>query len=293
MHYLLLALLLLAPGITEAATLSVTIDNSSLRVGDTTLVSVTLGTDGEIMNAFEGSLVLPAFLTVHEVRYTGSVVALWPEAPHETENGVLKFAGLLPGGYQNGRAEDSIRGNLFTVVVEAIKEGDGSLAIDAGTRTYLNDGNGTVRTPERVSTVVSVSGKGGIAQRLVVDTVPPEVPTVEVVPGALFDRSDRVLTFISQDKDSGILRYEVARSFFPLPEPLLIFHETENPESLNMLDSLRILSIRAIDTYGNKSVATIAPGGVFGALPSVLSVILLGYFFFAYRTRIRAIIKTR
>lgn len=293
MQYLLFALLLLVPGITEAATLSVSINTPSLRVGDTALVSVSLRTDGEIVNAVDGGLVLPASLSVREVRYTGSVVPLWLERPEETEDGVLTFAGVLPGGYQNGGAEDSIRGNLFTVVVEAVKEGGGSVAIEASTRAYLNDGKGTARTPQRESAAVTVSGQGGVAQELVADTVPPEVPTVEVVAGALFNKPDRVLTFISQDKDSGVVRYEVARSFFPLPEPLLVFHEAESPESLDALDSVRILSVRATDAYGNESVATILPGGILGMLPSVVIVILLGYFLFTYRGRVRAIIKRR
>lgn len=291
MHYLLFTLLLLIPGIAEAATFSVSIDTPSLREGDTALVSVTLGTEGEIVNAFEGGVLLPATLAVREVRYTGSVVPLWLEVPRVTKDGVLTFAGVLPGGYQNGGVEDSIRGNLFTVVVEALEEGDGSLSIDADTRAYLNDGEGTARIPERESASVTVSGQGGVARELTPDQVPPEVPTIEVVSGALFNAPGRVLTFISQDKDSGVLRYEVARSFFPLPEPLLLFRTTESPESLSALDTVRIVSVRATDAYGNKSVATILPGGVLGALPSLLIVILLIYLLFAFRGRVRAIIK--
>ena len=290
MKYFLLFVLLFVPGVVDAAALYVEGEPSTLRVGETSTITVTLRTEGEIINAVEGSLSLPETLTVRAVRFTGSVVPLWLEEPHEVGAGTLSFAAVLPGGYQNGGAEASIRGNVFTVVVEAVEEGQGRIAL-INASAYLNDGEGTQTPLAREAVTVLVSGDGGTPQELPVDAVPPEALTVEVVPGETLGLPDRALVFFAQDKDSSIEGYEVARSFFPLPSLLLMFSPVESPMELTALDSLQLVTVRASDAYGNTRAMTVAPGGVLGYLPTFLLVILILSLLIIYRRRIRAIIK--
>lgn len=288
MKYLLFALFFF-PGVADAAMLSLETGTSALRVGDTAEVTVSLQTEGEIVNALEGALFIPETLSVREVRYTGSVVSLWLEAP-AVENGILSFVGVLPGGYQNGEKEETIQGNLFTLVLEATGEGEGVVTFTYKTRIYLNDGEGTARTPALGELALRVEGLGGSAAPLAIDTTPPEPPVLALLSGELFNKSGQVLTFVAQDKDSGVQSYHVARSFFPLPEFLLSFTEAESPASLTSLDTFKIVTVRAKDAQGNQSLASTAPGGLLAAVPSLI-VILFGALLFLYRGRLRAIIK--
>lgn len=288
MKYVLLCVFLCMPIAADAASISVGVDPATLRVGETATVAVTLRTEGEIINAVEGSVSLPETLIVRAVRFTGSVVPLWLEEPHEVGAGTFSFAAVLPGGYQNAGAEESIQGNLFTLIVEATGEGQGHVAL-SNARAYLNNGEGTQAPLTREAGAITISGRGGTSQDLPVDGVPPEALTVDVVDGDTLGVPGRALVFFAQDKDSSIEGYEVARSFFPLPAFLLMFAPAESPVTLSVLDTFRLVTVRASDASGNTRVTTVAPGGVLGYLPTLVLVILISALLIIYRKRIRAI----
>src|SRR5262245_20698167 len=80
MRYLLLILVLLIPHGANAASLRAELPER-LGVGDTAPLTVTLTTDGDIVNAVDGALRIPATLNVVEVRLSGSIVPFWVETP--------------------------------------------------------------------------------------------------------------------------------------------------------------------------------------------------------------------
>lgn len=274
MRYLLLLLLLLPSGV-NAASLHVDAVQESLRVGDTALVTVSLYTEGDIVNAIDGTILIPDSLVVTDIRYSGSVVSLWIQNPEEREVGRISFGAVLPGGYQNGVEEETQEGNVFTFVVEAVQEGETSISFTDDTAVYLNDGAGT-RAPLTVkNSTLTVGAPDGSTQRVAVSTddAPPEDFTAEVTSGDAFGIPGEVLVFLASDKDSGVERYEISRSYVPFL--FLSWGGTESPAQLHASDAYGFVAIRAIDRSGNETVTIATPGGMRAWLPTLIVVLIL------------------
>ncbi|MDO8560362.1 MAG: hypothetical protein Q7S23_05025 [bacterium] len=245
----------LSASVVNAATITVEVTPPSLRVGDQAVVTFRLESMAEEVNAAAGTVVIPAFLVVREVRDGASVMNFWvrrltPDSP--------AFSGVIPGGFQGDGAE------LFSVVVEGVAEGAGDIGVKDG-QVLRNDGSGTaaplVVRSARVAVASAAPAEVGAVVPAVVDAVPPEqfMPQLGQDPGVLNGRW--FVVFATQDKGSGIARYEVAEwrgSRLPSAEQLT-WRLAESPYPISDQTRRSYVVVRATDRAGNTWISVLPP----------------------------------
>ncbi len=265
---LILFVTMLLPLPAEAASAYI-IAPASVNVDGSFTAEVFLDTEGENINAVEGSITVPDVLSVEDIRYGGSVVSLWLEEPKVSGAGVIRFAGVLPGGYQ-ASPERKGKGNLFSITFLAKQIGTGRIALGEGSRAYRNDGEGSALPLSQSSASVAVVASGApeaVSQTR--DQYPPEPFTPIAVPGEPYGIQGTVLVFAAQDKDSGIDRYEFSSSYARfMPEFLLSWKTAESPLQLSREEMVQYLFVRAHDRAGNSRVGVAKPSefGIVAAL---------------------------
>lgn len=225
----------------------------SFGVGAAVDVGVFLGSEGESVNAVEGTIRFPGdLLRLTDVRPAGSVVSFWVEQPRLGETGV-RFAGIVPGGFQGDR------GPLFSLTFEALKAGKAT--IDASQVSVLrNDGAGTPASVRPAPMALDILPNGPQpAFLLPKDTEVPEpfTPTLASDPN-LFDGA-WFAAFAAEDKQSGVATYEVKEG--PPADSVRTFFDrapwrlAESPYKLERQDGTTRVLIRATDRAGNQRVA--------------------------------------
>ena len=251
---ILTVFLLVAPAVATAAQMYVEKSPVVVRVGDKFVVTLLLDSTTEVINAFEGSLRFSLNLALQDIRFSGSLVPLWVEQPEEKEIGTVTFAGVFPGGFQD-------KGNLFTLVFAARSKGVAHLSFGPDTKAYMNDGNGTPAPLMTRPISFSILPSSGIQHTLVLDdTTPPEPFTPLIVSGEPFGFAGSALVFTTQDKDSGILRFDIARSYNRAArEADLSWQSATSPYALLAQDADKYLLVRATDRVQNTYTAIVPP----------------------------------
>ncbi|MDP1722893.1 MAG: cohesin domain-containing protein [Candidatus Gottesmanbacteria bacterium] len=255
MRYVFFIVLLLIPATSYAAELRLEQQPSSVSVEDTFVTSLFLRTGIDVINAVEGSIRFSSSLSLVDIRLQGSLVPLWISPPTEKEKGVVTFAGVLPGGYQG-------EGNVLTLVFKAVNKGTARISFGSDTMAYQNDGNGTSAKLFLSEVSFSIEASSGIPHTISLeeDTLPPEPFTPVVSSGEPFGLEGRVLIFTTQDKNSGIARYDIARSYYHKEkEKNLSWNLTESPYVFVSGDSTHYLYVRAVDRAGNTRIAVVPP----------------------------------
>ncbi len=253
-------LLLILPSLASAASISLVPEYTNPRTGDTMTIGVWLSTDGAYVNAIEGSISIPNTFSFIGVRQQGSVVPLWVEKP-QFADGTIRFAALIPNGYQGNPEVSGPEGNLFTIEVRAVGEGEARFTF-ISPQAYADDGEGTAVPMRAESLTLRLLESSGAPRTsgVVTDIEPPLAFDLISVDGAAFNHSGRVLVFATQDKASGVLRYEVARSYLLyMPKSWLQWDEAENPYFLRGGDAHKFIFVRAIDAAGNTTMAWTYP----------------------------------
>lgn len=192
---------------------------------------IEVNTKGEEINALEGTLALPKGMRAH-VAVGGSIISLWVEEP-QLKDGMVRFSGITPGGFEGVHSVFTIQGEFTPRDLEGARFED--------VVALKNDGTG-----ERVPVSLSFSLTPFRA-----DTEPPEsfMPSISSDP-ALFD-GKYFLVFTTQDKNSGIRRYEVREGRFGF------WREAESPYPLTHQRLDRNIYVKAIDDAGNERVAIV------------------------------------
>lgn len=205
-------------------------------------IRIAIDTQGESVNAIEGSFKLPEDVEVKQVSDANSVVSLWVQQP-EIKNNTISFSGLIPGGV------DDKNGLLLTL---RLKSGVGTYAI-AGQdiRAYRNDGQGS-QIPVEGELLLRVA-EGVATAANDTDREPPDnfAPTIssdkDVYDGKYF------LTFQTQDKGSGMDHYEVME----VPKPSWLnpelngWEKVESPYLLKDQSRKSDILVKAVDKEGN------------------------------------------
>ena len=193
---------------------------------------VEVNTGVEDINALEGILVLPESMNVREIQTGNSVILIWVEEPHQTGN-IITFAGITPGGFKGVYPVLTIHGVFTKEELEQVRF-ESVVALK-------NDGTGE-RVPIKMSLSL-IAFKG--------DIEPPEDfrPVVASDPN-VFD-GKYFLVFTTQDKGSGIDRYEVREGRWGW------FREAESPYLLEAQKLNRDVYVKAIDNAGNERVTVI------------------------------------
>ena len=255
MRYILFLIVLFSPTVSFAAELRFDQSPTTVRAGDTFIVDVTLQTGGDTINAVEGSVHFSSELSLSDVRLRGSVVPLWVAPPEKKEAGVVNFAGVLPGGYSG-------KGNLFTLVFSANQKGTARISFGGNTAIYQNDGQGTAATLALPALAFPIDASIGTPNVVNIekDVLPPEPFTPTVSAGEPFGLTGLVLVFTTQDKNSGISRYDISRSYHgTAKESDLSWSAAQSPYKFVAGDSAQYLYVRAVDRAGNTRVAVVRP----------------------------------
>ncbi len=240
--------LALVPPVATAAVISLDIEDRELGVGSQLEVAVKLDTEGEEINAFEGTVIIPSELVqVKEIRDGNSIVNFWIERPRLESPQRIVFSGITAGGY---RGES---GTIFSVILVA--EGSGSIPVSMEDIKLLkNDGSGTPAEISFSNLTLSVPPVGYPSREWEVeDRDAPELFAPEIArEGSLFD-GQWFLVFATQDKKSGIDYYEVREGRWG---------KSIRAESPYVLQNQKLdgrIFVKAVDKAGNERSVTLDP----------------------------------
>lgn len=207
----------------------------------------------ETVNAIEGTLELPTGVSVEKI-YTGdSAVLIWITKPvFDLESGTITFAGMTPGGFSGKRP-------MFTIETK----GDSLAGFSSQTGSaYKNDGEGSPATI-RFSLAESELNE---------DLEGPEPFVLNISSSPDIFESRKFLSFVAQDKNSGIERYEFAATW-ALPPSDSDWFVAESPYALSTSHNFKRLHIRAIDNEGNER--TVSTGGAYWFLTLAFGLIII------------------
>jgi len=282
----------------HAARLFFETEVTKVGVGQQMEIFVRLDTEGEMINALEGKVHVPSFLSVKSVRDGNSFIAFWSERPQIGDNNNIVFSGIIPGGWQ-GR-----NGMIFSFIAQTNKLGSDALTI-SDARVLLHDGEGTEVVTQTDLLTLHVDEKITMEELVFEedDQEPPELFTPFLTEDPDIFEGDYILIFATQDKGSGIDRYEVreTRKRLPAPPSAYGLGKDEEAEEWKIVESPYVIMdqtlesfiyIRVIDRAGNIRVVLVEPEK---PTPSRVFVVLLGVlllfgtiiFLFVFWKRIR------
>ena len=122
----------------SAATLSMATARTTYATGDAIVARVYVGSAGQAVNAFQGTVTLPAMVDFSSISVDGSIASFWVQQPsYSGINNAISFSGVAmnPGFIGD-------RGLLLTIYGRAKNVGSGSFVISNGS-VLANDGQGT------------------------------------------------------------------------------------------------------------------------------------------------------
>ncbi|MEK7149505.1 MAG: cohesin domain-containing protein [Patescibacteria group bacterium] len=216
-----------------------------------------IDTKGENVNAVEGELDFQrGFLGIKEISDGNSIVNFWIQRPKLTLDNKIIFAGIIPTGYSG-------KGKIFSVVFQSLKQGDTS--IDFGNlKILLNDGSGTPVQTSSTRARVKISNikvSEEILRAKPADSESPESFQIYLSNDKNVFDGKWFIVFATQDKNSGIDRYEVSER----KQGFLNFFrglKWTGAESPYLLDDQGLSSdvyVRAFDRAGNYRTEHLTP----------------------------------
>ncbi len=150
---------LILPFSAQAATLFFSPSTAIKQVGDNFTVAVKVNTEGQAINAVQGSIIFdPAKLSVAGISKTGSIFNLWTSDPtFSNSDGTIDFEGGLPSPGYNGSG-----GLILTVTFKAkapTTESTDTEAVLSSGSILANDGQGTnvLSSLGKISVVINAS----------------------------------------------------------------------------------------------------------------------------------------
>lgn len=229
-------------------------ENPQIRVGDKFEVGFFLNTESQDINAVESRVVFPAsLLRLKEIRDGNSIVNFWIERP-KAINGEILFSGIIPGGYFDKR------GLIFSLVFQAIQEGQGSIEI-RDIKTLINDGQGTEAKTAASNLQFVISKQALPSQPATTEkkdkNIPEAFEPVVTSDPAIFD-GKYFLVFSAQDKESGIDRYEIQEN---RKQEIKDKKWTigESPYLLKDQGLHSYIYVKAVDKSGNERIVMLPP----------------------------------
>lgn len=236
--------LFLSPFIAQAATFH--FDHPYEVTSEETIISVLLDTSGDKVNAVGGSFTLPKGLSISKISTGGSILVLWVEQPKELD-GTVSFSGIIPGGYVGD-------GKLFSFTLKNSELTQVSLTFTEG-EVHRNDSEGTLVNSRLLTTHFAFSNSTG-ATDVFADTTAPEKFVVTIEKDDSISEG-RFVVFSTQDKGTGIQKYEWATSWFGEPSKNS-WKEASGQVFLRKLDLFKTIYVRATDNAGNTRVEKVA-----------------------------------
>lgn len=251
------------------------------------LLQVFLNVKEGNVNAIDGRVVFPLnLLEVKEIRDGNSAVNFWIEKPNwqqetsDKRQGKIAFSGLTPGGFSRQKEF------LFSVVFRAKQDGTGTIQAD-GLKMLRNDGVGSeIRTTVSPFSFSISKEQNPLSSKIrpVDDTDPPEdfLPSV-VSDQGLFDGKYFVV-FATQDKKSGIDRYEIQETRYkrPATKEWIV---AGSPYVLKDQKLRSYIYVKAVDKAGNERLVVLPPSRRapwyedYSILVIMITIIIVGLYF--------------
>lgn len=248
---------------------TITFDPQEERVGTNQpfLVGVDLSAERAI-NVVSVALQFSPGLRPVDVSDGNSILSFWVEQPAFDEaTGVLRFAGLVPGGFSGSKAR------LLVLSVEASGAGPATVSVLPESRVYLHAVTPTQDTlvAEPLELIRDTS-RNNLANELP-DTFAPESfePALMRLPPEA--GSAWAVVFATQDKGSGVARFEVREAgLFSWWAP---WREAESPYVLTDQNLSSLIEIRAYDKKGNVREERVAASVTPKPYAALISTLLL------------------
>ncbi len=223
------------------------------KQGGNVVVDVLL-TANESVNAVEGTLFLDGFsdVTSNNIQDGKSIINFWVQQPTVNENRI-DFSGIVPGGFTGS-------GSLFSFVLpDTVTNGT---VITESLVVLKNDGMGTALSLELPKLAINANTLQNFNRTLesVTDRVPPEIFYPLVAQSDDVFKGDYIVTFIAQDKNSGIKKYRIKEYRFHYERFFSRWRSTMGPyEKLHDQSLKSTIAIQAIDKSGNIRTVIVPP----------------------------------
>lgn len=251
---MIFAFCIIAIGKVNAAELFFETKSQEFTQGEKFLANIFLNTEEESINAIEGKIVFPDYLLeVKEIQDGNSIINFWIERPKIGQIGVIAFSGIIPGGYQE------TKGFLFSVVFQTKASGSGAIEV-RGAKVLLNDGKGTEASVKLSSFQFSISQEipfVPLTVETIKDTDPPEDFKPEIAQNFGMFEGKYFLVFATQDKGSGIDRYEIQETRNKRQGEN--WAEAESPYVLKDQNLRSYIYVKAVDKAGNERIVIVEP----------------------------------
>ena len=210
----------------------------------------------ELLNAIEGKIRFPVnLLGLKTIENGNSIVTVWLERPTAGEAGEITFSGITPGGYQGSK------GFVFSMTFLVKQEGIGAFDIH-NVKVLRNDGKGTEAKLQTFSSKFIISRKTNEIQipiSEVKDINPPESFVPEIARDESIFNGKQFIVFATQDKASGVDRYEVKESRQKILTFFSRWRAAESPYILQDQELRSYVFVKAVDKAGNERIAEINP----------------------------------
>lgn len=237
--------LLFATGTTFAADIRLATDKADFGVGEEFVVSVLISSS-DSLNAVEGKVVFNTnSFSVRDIRAGSSAVNFWVDKPEAVQNGEIPFSGITPGGFSGTNKQ------LFSFVLEPRSPGAHQIDLN-DVKVLRNDGSGTSILAEIHGLSVSINPEQKkILESGPVDNEKPEQFWLSIAQDPNIFEGKYFLVFATQDKISGIAKYQVKEGAFGR------FIDAQSPYLLKDQNLSKKIIVRAIDKSGNERLATL------------------------------------
>lgn len=228
-------------------------DTDSVLYGrqDTVQIDVLLDTEGKTVNTISGSIKMDGLYKNDITIIDGnSSVLFWIERPSFVESEKkVQFSGITPGGLVGDKLF------LFSIKIPGeYIDNHITLGVEDA-EILLHDGLGTLEIASFIAKNIYISDDLNFSQRShqPVDKEAPEDFTPMIVQDENLYDGKVVLVFATQDKGSGIDRFEIKEGY------LGKFIEGESPYLLKDQKSFKTLFVKAVDNEGNERIAIVHP----------------------------------
>jgi len=209
----------------------------------------------EFINALEGEIIYDSTLLILEDISDGdSIVSMWIERPRAIESGVIKFSGIIPGGFGPLVSKE---GKIVSLRFKPKGTGAANFSF-RDYRVFLNSPIPTEVLVESTSLALDIKYSEGDSQPVIIvlDYYPPEDFKPEILEDPNLFGGRHSLIFLTQDKGSGISHYEVKEKILGL---FGTWDEVESPYLLRHQSLFSIIEIKAIDKTGLERTKRIIP----------------------------------
>ncbi len=270
------------PTIVNAARLYFETGKTEVGIGQETEITLYVDSDEKTINALEGEINIPNYLSVESIRDGDSIIAFWGERPYLQNNQKIIFSGVVPGGWKGSKAK------LFSIIAKTKNEGTGTFSI-SNAKVLLNDGKGTETLVSTESLSFSIDETIALTPTIFdyEDDESPELFIPSIVQDPDIFENDYFLVFVAQDKGSGIDYYEALETKKILKdEEVGVWQRTESPYRIIDQTLKSFIYIRAIDRAGNSQIALIEPEKpTRDSIPIIIFIVLVIVITFLYILR--------